>query len=333
MSTNPSFSHPSATNAPNAPPLTVRNRRLPAWMMSLLLHSILLALLLLLLSSTDRGGSETENRTGGIVLVDAQSETTEYLDEGEVLDANESSEMAIQEQQSPPPLASDSELPPDLPGLDVAPSPITGTGEGLLESFPSAESMLDGPAPSLQIGGKVTTEVFGIKGTGSRFVYVFDRSKSMEGYDSRPLIAARRALLQSLDSLAENHQFQIVFYNDSVTVFNPDGRAGMCFATDDNKNLAIGFVESIRGDRGTDHLNALKHAFRLAPDVIFLLTDAEGGFTTAELREVGNLNRSAAAINTIEFGERKGGDGSLQKLSTQSGGQYLFKNVKSLTPP
>jgi hypothetical protein len=319
--------------ARDAPSIAVRNRRLPAWMMSVMLHSIVFAMMLLLLNSANRGAQETENRTGGIVLVDARSETTEYLDEGEVLDASESSMEQQQQQQSPPPLAITSELPPDLPGLDAAPTPITGNGDGLLESFPTAESMIDAPRPNLQIGGKVTTEVFGVKGTGSRFVYVFDRSKSMEGYDARPLFAARQALLKSLDSLAENHQFQIVFYNDSVTVFNPDGRAGMCFATDENKKLATEFVNSIRGDRGTDHLNALQHAFRFAPDVIFLLTDAEGGFTTAELRELSNLNRSAAAINSIEFGERKGGDGSLQKLSTQSGGQYLFKNVKSFAQP
>ncbi len=346
MSSNQQFPHPSTVPreniavardairvARNASSIVVRNRRLPAWMMSVLLHSLVFAVMVLLLNSTNQGVGDTENRTGGIVLVDARSDTTEYLDEGEVLDSSESAMEQQQQQQSPPPLAITSELPPDLPGLDAAPTPIIGNGDGLLESFPTAESMIDVPSPNLQIGGKVTTEVFGVKGTGSRFVYVFDRSKSMEGYDSRPLIAARQALLKSLDSLAENHQFQIVFYNDGVTVFNPDGRAGMCFATDDNKKLATTFVESIRGDRGTDHLNALKHAFRLAPDVIFLLTDAEGGFTTAELREVSHLNRSAAVINTIEFGERKGGDGSLQKLSTQSGGQYLFKNVKSLSQP
>ena len=273
-----------------------------------------------------RGAGDTENRTGGIVLVDLESQTTEYLTEGDV---EQTSNPTVAE-QSPPPIAAFSELPPDLAGMEAALTPTSGAGDQLVEALPGADSFIDGPAANLEIGGKVTTEVFGVKGTGSRFVYVFDRSQSMEGFSARPLMAARQALLKSLDSLGDNHQFQIIFYNDTVKAFNPDGLAAMYFATEDRKQAARDFVVSVRGDRGTDHLNALKKAFRLAPDVIFLLTDAEGGFTPAELREVSRLNRSAAVINAIEFGERRGGDRSLQKLAQESGGQYIFKDVRTL---
>ena len=302
------------------------NRRLPAWFMSFLIHALLFVGLLLGLRTIHRGASEIESRSGGIVLVDIRSESTEYLSEGDVEQA--SNQPATD--QSPPPLAANSELPPDLPGMESVQTPITGAGDQLVESLPGADSLIDGPAANLEIGGKVTTEVFGVKGTGSRFVYVFDRSKSMEGFSGRPLLAARQALLKSLDSLQDNHQFQIIFYNDEAKIFNPDGRASMYFATEDRKQAASDFVASIRGDRGTDHLNALKSAFRLGPDVIFLLTDAEGGFTSAELREVSRLNRSAAVINAIEFGDRRSGDRSLQRLAQESGGQYIFKNVRTL---
>ena len=214
--------------------------------------------------------------------------------------------------------------------MESAQTPITGAGDQLVESLPGADGLIDGPAANLEIGGKVTTEVFGVKGTGSRFVYVFDRSQSMEGFSSRPLLAARQALMKSLDSLRDNHQFQIIFYNDRVKAFNPDGLAAMYFATDERKQAARNFVASIRGESGTDHLNALKKAFRLGPDVIFLLTDAEGGFTRAELREVSRLNRSAAVINAIEFGDRRSGDRSLQRLAQESGGQYIFKDIRTL---
>jgi hypothetical protein len=50
------------------------------------------------------------------------------------------------------------------------------------------------------------TQFFGLSGKGSRFVYVFDRSLSMQG---QPLAAAKRELLASLSHLERVHQFQI----------------------------------------------------------------------------------------------------------------------------
>ncbi len=309
-----------------APAQILPNRRIPAWLLSVCLHTLLFWGILLAFQAVQRGASEVENRAGGIVLVDITASSTEYLSEGEVNDNS----SAANTEQSPPPLAAVNELPPDLPGLDSSALPITGVGDALAESLPGADSLIAGPAPNRQIGGKITTEVFGIKGTGSKFVYVFDRSKSMEGFSARPLMAAKQELIKSLQSLTNNHQFQIVFYNDGITVFKPDTLNSMYFADEANKTDAVRFVNGMQGDRGTDHLNALKYAFRLGPDVIFLLTDAEGGFTTAELREASELNRSAAIINAIEFGERRGGDHSLESLAIQSGGQYLFKDIRSL---
>jgi hypothetical protein len=302
------------------------SRRIPAWLLSFVLHTLLFVAILLAWRSVPRGASKVEDRSGGIVLVDLQSTTTEYLTEGEV----EEADTAAVSDQSPPPLASEAELPPELPGLDSNLSPIVGAGAELADALPGADALIDTPSLDLKIGGKVTTEVFGIKGTGSRFVYVFDRSKSMEGYQARPLLAAKQELLQSLASLGDNHQFQIIFYNDSVRPFNPDGLSAMYFATEEKKREALNFVRSIRGDSGTDHLNALRFALRLSPDVVFLLTDAEGGFTAAELRQVSGYNRSGAVINAIEFGERRGGDRSLATLARENGGQYIFKNIRTL---
>ena len=303
-----------------------RSRHIPAWLLSLMLHTIVLVILMVVVRSIPSGAGDTENRTGGIVLVNASAESTEYLTEGDVT-AEVASSSA---QQNPPPLAASLDLPPELPGFAASETPITGVGDQFAEALPGAESLIDGTSQSLEIGGKVTTEVFGVKGTGSRFVYVFDRSKSMEGYQSRPLLAARQALLKSLSSLEKNHQFQIIFYNDEVRIFSPSGVRGLYFATDDNKRLARNFVESIRGDRGTDHLRALKEAFRMGPDVVFLLTDAEGGFTSDELAEISESNRSGAVINAIEFGERRGDERSLERLAIQNGGQYVFKNIRTL---
>jgi hypothetical protein len=60
------------------------------------------------------------------------------------------------------------------------------------------------------------------------------------------------------------------------------------------------------------------------------LTDAEGGFTKSQLREIGRMNRTGAIINAIEFGESRGKDRSLESVAINSGGQYVFKNINTL---
>jgi hypothetical protein len=304
----------------------VPNRRIPAWLFSFLLHTCILTTLIVMLGQYRNGGSEIENRSGGIVLVNEKSTTTEYLSEGDV-ETESSPAMAA---DSPPPMPAVDELPPDLPGLESSPAKITGAGDSLVEALPGGDSLIVGPESSGNVGGQVTTEVFGVKGTGSRFVYVIDRSASMAGYEGRPMLAARQQLLASLKSLKDNNQFQIIFYNQGVSVFSPDGRPTMYFANDVMKQEAEAFIKRTVPNGGTDHVRALKTAFKLNPDVIFLLTDAEGGFTTEELRDLGRFNRSAAVINTIEFGRRRGRDSSLQAVSQNSGGQYVFKNINTL---
>lgn len=302
-------------------------RTVPAWLLSFLLHTLVLFSLLFLLSRFSGGASDVENRAGGIVLVNAVATTTEYLAEGDVTDPS----PAAAQQQSPPPMPAD-DLPPDLAGLESSPSELTGIGQDFSEALSGADSLLDGMNTQRPIGGQVTTEVFGVKGTGSQFVYVFDRSASMEGYEGRPLRAAKRALLESLDSLKENHQFQIIFYNDQTKIFRPDGTSDrLAFATELMKQKGAGFVQSIRGDRGTNHMQAIKKALSFGPDVIFLLTDAEGGFDQRDLARISQWNRSGTVINAIEFGV--GGKptltNSLRILSRENGGQYTYKNVLS----
>jgi hypothetical protein len=293
-------------------------------------HTVLFVALLLLMSRYSGGAGDEETRTGGIVLVEATSETTtEYLTEGDVADSSASATN----QQSPPPLPSDSELPPELPGAASSPSEIAGVGDDLMESFQGADSLLDGKE-SFEIGGKVTTEVFGVKGTGSKFLYIFDRSESMEGYERRPLLAAKSALKASLESLGKVQQFQVVFYNDEIRVCEISGEpTGMFFASDINKAAGARFVDSIRGDGGTDHLSALKFGLSLNPDVIFMLTDAEGGFTPAEMGAISDWNRGGTVINAIEFGvgsKGRSSDLSLERVAKQSGGQYTYKNILTL---
>jgi len=185
-----------------------------------------------------------------------------------------------------------------------------------------------GPPPG---GSKVGVRVFGVEGVGTKFVYLFDRSSSMEG---APLAAAKQQLIQSLESLEGIHQFQIIFFNHQLRHFDLTGGGNrIAFATDRNKQLAARFVGGITADGGTDRLTALRAAVALRPDVIFFLTDAEDDMPASELADVARLNRRAGAtICTIEFGRGppRRAQNFLTELAQLTGGQYGYVDTTRL---
>ncbi|HMP78248.1 MAG TPA: VWA domain-containing protein [Pirellulaceae bacterium] len=305
-------------------------RHIPAWLMSCLLHTLVFCALAILFHWTPRGASDRADRSGGIVLVQAETDVTEYLSEGDFSDESVSN---WESEQSPPPLPSASERPPDLPGMDLSAAQVSAAGADPTASLPSADALREPQQSNRQIGGKVTTQIFGVPGTGSRFVYVFDRSASMSDYNNKPLRAAKQQLLACLQSLADTSQFQVIFYNHEPQLFGGDGGSPrLFFANDENRRAAEQYIQGVRATGGTDHLKALKLALSTSPDVIFMLTDAEGGLSPAEMADLTNRNRSGAVINLIEFGvgQRRMVDRSLERFALESGGQYLYKNILTL---
>ena len=178
--------------------------------------------------------------------------------------------------------------------------------------------------------GKARTGVFGLEGEGYKFVYVFDRSASMDGYKGAPLGVAKTQLLASLDDLGTTHQFQVIFYNDKPHVFSPTGVAGrLVFGTDQNKALARQFIGSIIGSGATEHEKALKLAMAMAPDVIFFLTDAgDPRLDSRQLADIGRLNRGTS-INTIEYGygPQVDSDNFLVRLAQANGGKHVYVDI------
>jgi hypothetical protein len=176
--------------------------------------------------------------------------------------------------------------------------------------------------------------VFGAEGEGNSFVYVFDRSDSMNGYQGRPLAAAKAELIRSLNGLQPIHQFQIIFYNTQISVFNPLAPQAprVMFADEKTKAAAEAYIRGIRASGGTRHMEPLRLALRLAPDVIFFLTDAaDPQLTEDELRDLRRLN-AGTVIHAIEFGAgpRMGGDNFLLKLARENDGRHVYVDVTRL---
>ena len=194
--------------------------------------------------------------------------------------------------------------------------------------------------------GPVRTQVFGLAGEGTHFVYVFDRSESMnsvlnytsEGttvFSITPLDAAKAELLRSLEDLDRGNQFGIVFYNHSPWLFTL-GRKGNAVlpATQTNKHRAAEFVASMYGQGKTNHVKPLEIALKMQPDVIFLLTDGEekDDLTSTELAHLTRMNDGRTRINVIQFCYRPQTGGSLVQLAEDNGGRHIFFNIADLGP-
>jgi hypothetical protein len=311
---------------------------LPAWTFSLLFHLSAIALLAMVLKPWPRGASGAPDGSIGIVL--SHSSADGELLTGEVGPQNK--DEGDDKNLEPPPLIAAAvepatvgaagrdqarTLPVRLAAAPAAPSEAQNSNDR-----PAARGAGRSGSPSENSYARVS--VFGVEGKGSKFVYLFDRSASMEG---APLAAAKRQLLDSLRSLNSVHQFQIIFFNSKTRIFDATAGGGrVAFASDRNKQLAANFVGGITADGGTDRMVGLREAIAFSPDVVFFLSDADDPMSKDELAEIAKLNRRAqAAICVIEFGRQPAAtpDNFLMQLARESGGQYGYVNTETLMQP
>ena len=312
-----------------------RRATLPSWLISLLLHAVLIVVLGLTLRLAPPQGAMAE-RTAEVGIVLKHSEgPSEYFEHED--EAGGADSPAAAANAAPAPAELFAEQPP-AGAADALPSPLAVIGPGVLEQggVGTAVGADQGPrGRGRGIGGKARTSVFGIEGEGYKFAYVFDRSGSMGGSGRNALQAAKAQLIASLKSLENTHQFQIIFYNDRPWRFNPTGHPNkMFFATEQNKALAAKFIGSITADGATRHEDALLMAIAMQPDVIFFLTDADEPKLWPP--QLAKIKRRAAGItiNTIEFGFGPQSDANnfLVQLARLNGGRHAYVDISKMFP-
>lgn len=321
---------------PITPAAPRTERSFPAWVISIFIHSSVALLLLLAIQPWPRGGFDGTTHSMGIVLSPYSNEGNPRDGDGGQGDGMTAAAEAPEPPAllAPPPAAVipepnriTSQAPPlvRLAAAPVEPSPAGQKTSNVRASLGSGR----GGAPGGTGYAKVS--VFGVEGKGNKFVYLFDRSASMEG---APLAAAKRQLLDSMKSLDTIHQFHIIFFNTRTYAFKlPDGGRRTAFASDRNKQLASNFVGGVTADGGTDRVVALREAISFAPDVIFFLTDADDPMSTSELEEITRANRrSQTAICVIEFGRNPAPTPKnfLMQLASDTAGQYGYIDVTTL---
>lgn len=314
-----------------SPDASERRAQLPAWGTSMVVHATVVVLVLLWMSRTPQGAAEESSRDVGIVLKRATSEGVKFEGESDTEADQTSSVRATNPtpanpSDALPDLAEHSNSVESLPTLPAL-GPQQDAGQGAAAM--AAVGGTTGGAPG-DVGKQATVSVFGVTGQGTKFVYLFDRSASMDG---APLAAAKQQFVESLNSLNEVHQFQIIFFNTSAQPFTINGRQRIAFATEQNKKMADRLLGGVTAFGGTDRLLALQNAIRLGPDVVFFLTDADGPMSALDLDDIARLNRRYnTTICTIEFGRGPSGGryNFLKALAETTGGQYGYVNINAL---
>lgn len=335
----------------NTPPLTAADaeaaadsRRLfvllETWGLSLLFHVSLIVILGLSWRAATKPAGDAPEVLRTVELV-AKRDTPQgpvYVDKATA------ETQAVAEAANPSPINAQQLLggggmksPVDIDSALPKMNDVVGLGLGSGPPIPGGGNLLDGPsARSSAAGGKARTTVYGLKGEGHRFVYVFDRSGSMGGSGNRALNSAKKELLQSIADLGDTHQFQIIFYNEQPTIMKFDNLPNLMFANAENKARARLFVAGITADGATAHEPALNLALTLEPDVIFFLTDADQPeLSAAALQKIQKRNHGSAVINTIEFGLgpkiRK--ENFLDRLAAQNGGASVYVDINGRAVP
>ena len=330
---------------------------LPSWMSSLVFHLALVLILALIVTTQggfggnnisldlSTGGSESGAEGDGGILEEAVEMPSELA----------SAESARAEQPTnetmPDPLGALPQL--EMPELSKAAGALAGMssadgngdGDGSGEGEGEGDGTGDGTDGGIGIG-PVRTSIFGLVAEGEKFVYVFDRSESMNSvlsYSSEgktifsitPLEAAKAELIRSLEHLHGGNGFGIVCYNHEPFVFSLGKKMrGLFPASKSMKAKAVAFVRGIYGQGMTAHVTPLEIALRLKPDVVFLLTDGEekDDPNSAQLEALRKLNGGRAKINVIQFVHEPRVDSQLQKLAAENGGKHIYFNMSRLGP-
>lgn len=323
---------------PELPRLELGLRSIPAWLISLLFHVAAVVLLGVFWTAQPSGTGGQADRPAGIAVVYESQGEESY----ELQDSNDTESGAT---DSVSPSASiENSLNSSSALVDSAQQELSNLLPGSVSAGAESEAAaggvgLSGGGEGLSGSGGVSTvktKVFGIEGEGNRFLYVFDRSGSMNGYSGAPLREAKRELTQSIESLGEAHQFQVIFYNEFATVYggaNPGGPK-LLRGDEESKRKALRFIRNISADGSTEHIPAIRRGLSMNPDVLFFLTDADEPVpSSSEMESLFKAaSRSGTTIHCIEFGStnRQNSGGWIEELSRQTLGQYRYINLGKL---
>jgi hypothetical protein len=161
-------------------------------------------------------------------------------------------------------------------------------------------------------GGGIGPKFMG-QGTGGNtrsIVFVCDASGSM----MNKMVPLKNELKRTIDRLKPIQAFSVIFFADE----KPQALSqNVMFASPDTKRKAYDFLGNVSTAGQTNPIPALELAFKMKPQLVFLLTDGDFPDNNAVLSRVRDLNKEhTVKINTIAFVGESDNDVEFIKILT-----------------
>lgn len=210
---------------------------------------------------------------------------------------------------------------PAVPTADVSPLAALSENAGRVSGLEGLA--MGGESGDNDDTGSAATDFFGIGGYGQTFVYVVDASDSMN--ENGKFDRARYELLQSIEQLASDQRYFVIFYNDVAYPMDADEPV---LATEKQFAETADWVNHARADRGTNPLPALLHALSLRPDAVYFLSDGQFDPLTIQVLRMRNrptkrIGMRQIPIHTIAFVDYLT-IGVMRTIARDSGGDHRF---------
>ncbi|MDR0392336.1 MAG: VWA domain-containing protein [Planctomycetaceae bacterium] len=300
---------------------------------SILFHLFLFLVLIFLLRSQPIHKSFTEERnaTGGILVKQVNNNVTQYS-------GTDGIEFTEPQQQ----FNSENEIVAGISTNFAILQPPKRNNSAANSDSNSNVKLFDGSdgtsiknsdnGKKSNTNGSKSLHVFDTSAQGNNFVFVFDKSNSMNERGGIPFRAAKAELLRNINELSnEKCKLNIIFYNENLTQWN---EKGMLETTELNCKNAARFVQAEIAQGGTKHFTPLVTAIKQKPDVIFFLTDGDDNdaMTQNELAEIKRTNKlNKVQINVIQFGMGNNNSSNfLIQLAKDNYGLYVYINIIEL---
>lgn len=302
-------------------------RFMPSWLVSLVIHLVLLVVLAIvtfttqpkLLATIINGGFETEE----LPIEEVTEMKLLPLEDVQAMSADPGGGEAL--------VTEAIEV-----GSEVGPGVAVSEGDLQLDSVSEVGGLFSGDGVAMKDSGSGAlkgAEFFGVKATGKKFVFIVDSSNSMK---NGKFDAAKVELEYAIRRLTPEQLFYVVFFDHDAEkmLLPPDTEppTNVVPATYQNISSFVKWMGTVKNELKTNPYEAVKFALSLKPDAIYILSD--GKFTdkgqTVRFLEKENVihdpetgSRPRAIIHTIAFWQRDGEE-AMQAIAKQHRGTYRF---------
>ncbi len=315
-------------------------RSAPGWLVSALVHTVLLTLC----------GFYTVQfgEPGSAIVVATASATPDVVPEVEVpvflRDPGQLDTPTLVESDAVDPVPLELDLPLEDPRMEPVFEWETADARSEASAAGAKVSGSQGGAARNGASG-AGAQFYGIQAQGDRFVFIVDSSTSMRLKFGEAL----QELDRSVRQLTPDQQFYVIFFdrdaerlrlgewNPSRTRYSFNSRPESDFVAPTTENLdgLVQWMRTIQLEGETNPHSAIVFTLKkLQPDAIFLLSDGEftdGGETEAYLLQnnfhddAGNLRRPRSIVHCVGFYSRAG-EVTLKRIAVANGGSYRFVN-------